>query len=75
VLYIKTVMSQHDERKEKNDMKEFSYRHTPDMPEQCSVSFVSTGSKGGDAENNRGLTPIYYLLFITTDVYAVFFYS
>jgi hypothetical protein len=30
-------------------MKEFEYRFTPNMPEQCSVSFVSTGSKGGDS--------------------------
>jgi len=30
-------------------MKEFECKFTPNMPEQCVVSFVSTGSKGGDA--------------------------
>lgn len=30
-------------------MKQFDYQFTPNMPEQCSVSFSSTGSKGGDS--------------------------
>lgn len=30
-------------------MKCFEHKFTPSMPEQCAISLISTGSKGGDA--------------------------
>ncbi len=39
-------------------MKEFACKFTPKIPEQCAVSFVSSGSQGGDSGHggNASLT-------------------
>lgn len=40
-------------------MKEFVCKFTPHMPEQCAVSFVSTGSKGGDSGHGGNASLIF----------------
>ncbi len=40
-------------------MKEFACKFTPNMPEQCTVSFISTGSKGGDSGHGGNASLIF----------------